>query len=132
MPDVAGLGESEARSQLAALGLVVTVESRPSRDRETGTVTEQAPDRGTLVAPGSTVTLGISSGPPRSVPVPPLVGLTADEAARVLQQAGLVPDIGIAEPPTGTDSRPGRVWKQSPEAGTVLDEGQTTQVWARR
>jgi beta-lactam-binding protein with PASTA domain len=76
--------------------------------------------------------VGISSGPPRSIPVPVLIGLTADEAARVLQQAGLVADIGIADPPTGTDSPPGRVWKQSPAAGTALDEGQAVQIWARR
>jgi penicillin-binding protein 1A len=131
MPGLAGLAEGEARSQLTALGLVVTVQPRPSRDRAAGTVAEQTPARGTLVAPGSTVTLGISSGPPRSVTVPPLVGLTADEAARVLQRAGLVADIGIAEPPSGTSTRPGRVWKQSPAAGTVLDEGETTQLWAR-
>ena len=131
-PDVAGLAEGAARSQLVALGLAVSVEPRPSRDRADGTVAEQTPPRGTLVTPGSTVTLGISSGPPRSVTVPSLLGLTADEAARRLQQAGLVADIGIAEPPGGTDSRPGRVWKQSPAAGTVLDEGQTAQVWARR
>jgi beta-lactam-binding protein with PASTA domain len=132
MPDLAGLPEAEARAQLAALGLVVAAEPRPSRDRAPGTVADQTPPRGTLVTPGSTVTVGISSGPPRAIPVPSLIGLTADEAARVLQQAGLVADIGIAEPPSGTDSQPGRVWKQSPAAGTVLDEGQAVQIWVRK
>jgi beta-lactam-binding protein with PASTA domain len=29
-------------------------------------------------------------------------------------------------------ARPGQVWKQSPDGGAVVDEGQTVRIWARR
>jgi penicillin-binding protein 1A len=131
MPDLAGLAVVEARNRLTALGLVVSNETRPSRERGPGMVIDQTPVAGTLVAPGTTVTLTGSSGPPRTIPVPAVVGMPADEAARLLGDAGLPPDIVVGDPPGGTATGPGRVWKQSPAAGTPIDEGQPVQLWAR-
>ena len=131
IPDTAGLAVVEARTRLAALGLLVTTETRPSRQRGAGMVIEQTPAPGTLVTPGTTVTLTGSSGPPRTVAVPAVVGMPADDAARLLQAAGLPPDIVVGDPPGGTAAGPGRVWKQSPPAGTPIDEGQPVQLWAR-
>jgi penicillin-binding protein 1A len=131
MPDLAGLAVVQARIRLAALGLLVTNETRPSRERRAGMVIDQTPAAGIMVTPGTTVTLTGSSGPPRTITVPAVVGMPADEAARVLQASGLPPDIVVGDPPSGTATGPGRVWKQSPPAGTPIDQGQPVQLWAR-
>ncbi|MGH9040648.1 MAG: PASTA domain-containing protein, partial [Acidimicrobiia bacterium] len=97
----------------------------------TGVVVEQAPAAGALAAPGSPVTVMVSSGPPRTVSVPAVLGRSVDEVVRLLQEAGLTADVVVAEP-DGGGTRPGRVWKQDPAAGTSLDEGQSVRVFARR
>ncbi|HEV3364018.1 MAG TPA: PBP1A family penicillin-binding protein, partial [Acidimicrobiia bacterium] len=66
LPDVDGRYESQARGVLEAAGFKVVTERRPSRERASGMVTDQTPAPGTLVAPGATVVIGVSSGPPRA------------------------------------------------------------------
>jgi penicillin-binding protein 1A len=132
VPEVGGLAEAEAKARLEAAGLVMATESRASRDRPAGAVVEQNPGAGALAAPGSTVTVAMSTGPPRAVSVPAVLGRTVDEVVRALQDAGLVAEVVVAEPDGGQGARPGRVWKQEPGAGATLDEGQPVRVFARR
>lgn len=132
VPDVGGMPEAEARARLEAQGFVVSAEARASRDRPAGSVVEQAPGPGSLAAPGAAVALAVSSGPPRAVLVPRLVGLTADEAARALQAVGLAADVVVEDPPDGVAAQPGRAWKQSPAPGASLDEGAAVRLWAWR
>ncbi|MDQ3946687.1 MAG: PBP1A family penicillin-binding protein [Actinomycetota bacterium] len=132
VPEVGGLPEAEARARLEAAGLVMASEPRTSRDQAAGAVVEQSPGAGALAAPGSTVTVSVSTGPPRAVSVPAVLGRTVDEVVRALQEAGLVAEVVVAEPDDGMSTRPGRVWKQEPSAGTTLDEGQQVRVFARR
>jgi membrane peptidoglycan carboxypeptidase len=131
VPEVAGLPDSEAKARLQAAGLAMATESSASRDRPAGTVVEQNPGAGALAAPGSTVAVVVSTGPPRAVSVPAVLGHTVDEVVRALAEAGLVADVVVAEP-DGGQGRPGRVWKQEPSAGATLDEGQPVRVFARR
>jgi beta-lactam-binding protein with PASTA domain len=93
-------------------------------------VTDQTPSPGTPVTPGSSVIIGVSSGPPRSVVIANTIGLAVDQAARLLQQSGLNVDIVTEEPPADVSARPGRVWKQAPDGGAIVDEGQTVKLWA--
>jgi penicillin-binding protein 1A len=130
VPDVEGLAEADARARLEAAGFLVKVEARASRELPPGTVIEQAPGGGALAAPGTGVSLGLSSGPPRTVLVPSLMGLGAGEAARLVREAGLAAEVVVEGPPEGVADRPGRVWKQAPTPGTSLDEGQPVWLWA--
>jgi penicillin-binding protein 1A len=132
VPEVAGLVEAEAKARLEAAGLVMAGEPRASRDQPAGAVVDQNPAAGALAAPGSTVTVTVSTGPPRTVTVPGVLGRSVDEVARVLQEAGLGVEVVVAEPDGGQGGRPGRVWKQEPGAGSTLDEGQPVRVFARR
>ncbi|MGH9037913.1 MAG: PASTA domain-containing protein, partial [Acidimicrobiia bacterium] len=132
VPEVAGLAEGEARARLEAAGLVMAAEPRTSRDQPAGSVVEQNPGASALAAPGSTVTVVVSTGPPRVVSVPGVLGRTVDEVVRALAEAGLVAEVVVAEPDGDHGGRPGRVWKQEPGAGSNLDEGQSVRVFARR
>jgi penicillin-binding protein 1A len=132
LPDVRGQYETQARAVLEAAGFKVATERRPTRDRAGGMVADQTPAPGTLVTPGATVVIGVSSGPPRPVVIVNTVGLSVDQAARMLQASGLSVDIVIEDPPEGTSARPGRVWKQTPDGGAVIDEGQPVRIWAGR
>jgi len=131
LPDVRGQSESEARSALEAAGFTVETKRRATRERPAGIVADQTPTPGTPLPPGATVLIGVSSGPPRAVVIANTVGLSVDQAARMLQASGLAVEILVEDPPEGVNARPGRVWKQTPEAGAVVDEGQTVRIWAR-
>ena len=132
LPDVVGRNESQARTVLEAAGFKVETERRPTRERASGMVADQTPAPGTLVTPGTTVLIGVSSGPPRPVVIANTIGLSVDQAARMLQASGLSVDIVVEDPPEGAKVRPGRVWKQSPDAGALVDEGQTVRIWTSR
>jgi penicillin-binding protein 1A len=132
LPDVRGQYETQARHVLEAAGFTVQIERRPSRERAAGMVADQTPASGTPVMPGSTVVIGVSSGPPRPVVILNTVGMTVDMAARVLQASGLAVEIVVDDPPDGGKAAPGRVWKQTPDGGALVDEGQTVRIWARR
>jgi len=60
------------------------------------------------------------------------IGSSVDQAARMLQASGLNVDIVVEDPPDGVRAAPGRVWKQTPEGGALIDEGQTVRISARR
>ena len=132
LPDVGGQYESQAKTVLEAAGFKVEIDRRPSRERARGMVADQSPSPGTPVAPGSTVAIVVSSGPPRQIVIVNTIGFSVDEAARMLQASGLNVDIAVEDPPDGVKARPGRVWKQSPDGGALVDEGQTVRIWARR
>jgi penicillin-binding protein 1A len=131
LPDVAGQYETQAKTVLEAAGFKVVTERRPSRERASGMVTDQTPAPGTPVTPGTTVVIGVSSGPPRPIVVVNTIGLAVDQAARMLQASGLNVEIVVEEPPEDVRVGPGRVWKQEPGSGAVIDEGQTVKIWAR-
>jgi hypothetical protein len=62
VPPLLGLPEDRARAQLLAAGLQPRLEYR-SASQPAGTVVDADPEPGTVVPPGSTVTLVVSTGP---------------------------------------------------------------------
>jgi beta-lactam-binding protein with PASTA domain len=85
---------------------------------------DQEPAAGAAARPGATVMLVVADGPPRTNSVPSVLGAYADEASATLRAAGFTVDVLVrAEPPPGNPARAGRVWKQSPISGAVVDEG---------
>ncbi|MBR8742371.1 PASTA domain-containing protein [Nocardiopsis sp. MG754419] len=60
LPDVVGLDEAGARSEIAELGLLVEVVVAAESDRPEGEVTAQSPGAGAIVEPGSAVTLTVA------------------------------------------------------------------------
>ncbi|MFC4554772.1 penicillin-binding protein [Georgenia faecalis] len=70
VPGVVGQDEGSAVAALGAAGLGAQVVAQPS-DQPAGTVISTDPGGGAAVAPGSTVTVVVSSGPAPEPPAPP-------------------------------------------------------------
>jgi len=128
---VVGENVITATQELTQRGFRVQIVSAPSRLYPPNYVTAQDPPAGTQTRPGATIVLTVANGRPRSITVPTLVGMSADAAAATLRGAGLVPDVKVeVEPEPVPPNSQGRVWKQSPISGTVLDEGSSVTLWA--
>lgn len=117
VPAVEGLAEAEAVSRVEAEGLDADVTRAPS-DAEEGTVFEQEPGAGADVDEGSTVRLGVSSGP-EDAAVPNAVGMTEAVARDRLVAAGF--EVQTREVFSEKDA--GTVIAQEPSAGARAAEG---------
>ncbi len=117
VPDVKGLTVSQATDALAAKNLAVAdqhIEDYHDSIEEGAVIGIAAKDDGTDWVPGDTVTLITSLGP-ELFAVPDVTGLTRDEAAQTLSDAGFTPEwnaIWSAFPNsftsvTGTDTSAG-------------------------
>ena len=114
VPDVVTYSWSDAEKSLESAGLVAHYTGDPS-----GVVTAQDVAAGTMVAPGTIVTVTLTVPTPQ-VTVPDLSGMSLTEAEDATDQAGLALDY------TGPDD--GTVSDQSPAAGTQVDQGSTVNV----
>lgn len=86
--DVIGHDVERAAQELQADGFVVGINEVYSDSIEEGLVISSSPDRGSMAAPGSTVTLTVSKGKGQ-ISVPSVsVGMTYAEAAEALRDAG--------------------------------------------
>jgi serine/threonine-protein kinase len=119
VPSLKGLTEQEARNLLEQRQLVAAVEQVESNE-PAGRVVGQSPAEGSGAAPGDTVTIQVSEGPPTS-PVPGVVGQECGEAEKTLEDAGFEVRIGIIDR--------GRVRIQNPSAGTGLPPGAEVTIW---
>ncbi|MCZ7536304.1 MAG: PASTA domain-containing protein [Acidimicrobiia bacterium] len=118
-----------AADLLGDAGYVVALEERGDVEFPPGTVLAQRPEAHAPVTPGAEVTLVVAREP-RSLTVPLLLGMTAEDAETTAHFVGL--DIRIvveAEPPPGAAERDGRVWRQSIVSGTRVDESSEITVW---
>jgi serine/threonine-protein kinase len=88
VPSVIGLPLKQAKQQIEAAGLQVDVRREPSDNVPKGRVVAQDPDPLTLLPPGDTVELTVSTGSP-DVVVPYVIGKDKDEARQILVDAGL-------------------------------------------
>jgi serine/threonine-protein kinase len=125
VPNVSGVSQADAEQTLADLGLEVDVVRNPSEDVAEGTVFAQLPTAGTIVAPGSTVAIVVSSGPPAeeaSVSVPDVVGEELPDAQETLAKAGLKSN---PVPVPGTEENADDVLGQAPVGGTMVPPGTT-------
>jgi len=90
--DVIGHESSRAQGELAGDGFNVSVKEEHSEERA-GLVIGTSPERGTLVDPGSTVTIIVSKGRAQ-VTIPDVrVGMTYEEAVEELEDAGFEGDV---------------------------------------
>jgi serine/threonine-protein kinase len=119
VPDVVGKTQEEADQILRDADFVVVIEQVEVEDVEPGTVAEQAPAAGQEVAPASTVTIKISSGP-GTVQVPDVTNRTAEEASGILGEAG----FGVQSREEASDQvENGRVIRSEPGAGSAVEPG---------
>ncbi|GHH34689.1 Stk1 family PASTA domain-containing Ser/Thr kinase [Streptomyces candidus] len=123
MPTVTGQGVEDATATLEGLGLKVDVApGQVHSPAEAGKVARQSVPAGTRLGQGERVTLTVSKGP-RMVAVPDVLGKQADEAARVLKEAGFQVEV---ERPLLSFSKV--IEKQSVSGGSQAPEGSTITV----
>jgi len=120
--DLVGLSLLDARSALAAVGLVITLTEAVPSDQPQGTVLKVTPEPGSTITAGSGVVLQIASG---EVSVPSLIGVEALQAKTLLVQAGfLVREVEAFD----SSQPPGVVIRQAPDGGTTQTIGQPVTI----
>ena len=120
--DLVGLSLIDARSSLAAVGLVIASTQAVPSDRPQGTVLKVSPEPGSTISAGSGVVLQIASG---EVEVPSLIGIDAIQAKTLLVQAGfLVREVEAFD----SSQPPGVVIRQAPDAGTTQTIGKSVTI----
>ncbi|MGO9144284.1 MAG: PASTA domain-containing protein [Streptosporangiaceae bacterium] len=87
LPSFVGQQVSAAQATAQQGGYQITWVQDARSSQPSGTITRQSPAAGTPVAAGEVVTVWVSPGPPL-VTVPNVIGMGAQQAAQVLQQAG--------------------------------------------
>lgn len=127
VPDLDGMTQEEAANALAPLGLHVgVVTHRQDSDASRGTVIEQYPEQGEVLENGGTVDLTLSDQPLMR-DVPNVLGKTLEETRQRLKEYDLQLGDVHYEYATGYDV--GEVFRQSPESGTQLRQGDSVNVW---
>jgi eukaryotic-like serine/threonine-protein kinase len=96
VPSLDSLGIDQARTQLAAVGLILGDVIGQDSAKPQGTVLNLDPPAGRLVLRGSVVRLTVASGQNL---VPPLLGLSRAQAIANVLSAGLVPVLAAAPDP---------------------------------
>jgi len=115
--DVTGFQFEDARQLLEADGLVVVPQFENDDEAEIGEVIRTDPPAHTEVEVGSTVDVFVSAGT-ETVAVPPVVGLSEEEARRVIEDAGLV--VGDVDEEPDPNIEEGFVISSSPVAGQEI------------
>ena len=127
VPDLDGMTQEEAANALAPLGLHVgVVTHRQDSDAPRGTVIKQYPEQGEVLENGGTVDLTLSDQPLMR-DVPNVLGKTLEETRQRLKEYDLQLGDVHYEYATGYDV--GEVFRQSPESGTQLRQGDSVNVW---
>jgi len=124
LPNVVGLDQAGATSQLQALGLDVAVQTASSKSAAAGQVLKSSPGSGANVVRGDTVTLTVSSGPKQTT-VTAVVGEDRDSAISDLQDDGFTVRVVTAAVTSGRQAD--KVLAQSPAGGTA-PEGSTVTI----
>ncbi|GAA4124271.1 Stk1 family PASTA domain-containing Ser/Thr kinase [Nocardioides fonticola] len=125
VPDVVRMTEAKANAAIGDAGFVVGTPSfEPSDTIPSGRVISQDPAANSFEAPGTTITLVISSGKPQTA-VPDVVNQLRAQAKTALEAANLVASFKMIE----SDEPKGTVVRTSPEPGTELEEGSTVTVY---
>ncbi len=121
IPEVAGMNATQAQKALEDAGFAVTQEFQPDPEVPRNFAIGTDPTVGSNLARGSSVTLIVSSGP-EITDVPDVRDQPAEDARRILQEAGLTVDPTLREEPHEEIPR-GHVIEQSPAAGSQVNKG---------
>ena len=115
--------QAQAERQIRAAHLVPSVKKAPNEKFPKGIVYDQDPAAGSKVDKGGTVTIFVSTGPPK-VNVPTVKGKTWSDAQQELTDAGFKPEEHFVP---GGKTR-GIVSATDPPAGTAAPKGSTVRV----
>jgi eukaryotic-like serine/threonine-protein kinase len=122
VPNVEGQQQSAAETALQNAGFTVSVQQDTTSTQAAGTVVNQNPVGGTMVDPGSKITIFVSG----AASVPNVVGLSEQSAQASLQSAGFKVSVQTVAGPANTS--PGNVWQQNPNANTTAAPGTTVTI----
>jgi eukaryotic-like serine/threonine-protein kinase len=125
VPQVSGLPVKQATEQVTKAGLVPKEIDQPNANVQKGIVISTDPANGSLVAKGTTVTLKVSSGPPK-VKVPDVVHQSDTNARNTLVNAGFQVHEQTDQNSTAP---PNTVVRQNPQAGTLAAHGATVTIF---
>ncbi len=129
--DLAGQTENDARRMLRTAGftnVATTVQEQNSETVEEGRVIGTNPSMETAVDKDTEITLILSIGPAsKPTDVPRLSGMTEADARDALREANLNP--GSVDWEYSDDVPEGRVIRQSPEAGSTVEEDTQVDIW---
>lgn len=129
VPEVRGTGPELAQQYLAGAGLRnVAVHETPDPAAPAGTVIGTDPAASATVRPAEQVVLLVSTGP-EQVTAPDVVGMSAEDAAARLGDAGLAAGARTA---VSDDAAAGTVVGQHPEAGTEVAAGSAVDLAVSR
>lgn len=126
VPDVVGMQKSEAVKALEDADLKVQVATSPSDDVAVDEVLSSNPPAGASVAFESTVKITVSAGPD-SVRVPNLSGLSADDAKKALEDAGL--KVGAITSEDAPYVPKDQVVRSEPAIGSSAAPGSAVDLW---
>lgn len=126
VPDLVGKTMAEALESVSAEGLQLQEGGAPEASTEVaeGAIARQEPAYGGSMEKGRSVQVWLSAGPP-PVPVPNLVGMTAEEAAEALRERELEATV-VTE--SRADREAGRVFAQDPGAGREVKVGSVIEI----
>jgi eukaryotic-like serine/threonine-protein kinase len=125
VPQVSGLTVKQATTQVEKAGLKPKVVHQSSTTVQKNTVISTSPANGTLVAKGTTVTLTVSSGPPK-VTVPNVLHQREPVARSTLENKGFRVKEVTDENST---ARPNTVVRQDPRPDTSVTKGSTVTLF---
>ena len=126
VPNVVGLSQADAKSQIEAAGLEweLNPEKVASDTVDKDAVASTDPAGGTQAEKGSTVRVTISSGPD-SVTLPDnLVGMSPDDARQAVEALGLKWEVNSSKVASDTVAE-GKVAQTNPSPGSKVKAGQT-------
>jgi serine/threonine-protein kinase len=124
VPNVRGLPEAEARSNLEAAGFIALMGQRElSAEAKPGTVLRQSVPGGQHLPKGHQVTLTVADALPK---VPNVAGLGTAEARVLVEKEGFKLEVG--EPLVDAQVAAGKIVKQGPVADTPYEKGKTVLV----
>ena len=126
IPNVEGLPQQEALTELQAAGFVVSIVEEASADVAEGLVIRANPSVGSEIRQGATVTITVSTGR-EMINIPDVSGMTLEDAARALEEAGLVLNQNVREE-NSDDVESGLVIDQNPEAGQEVVVGSSVSL----
>lgn len=121
VPQVVGKTSSEAELEIRGAGFVPRVQKQYDDKWAENTVMSQDPKGNSQAAKGSTVTVLVSQGKsPGKVKMPNLLGMTLEQATKLIQDNDLV--IGTTTREPSSQYYINQVCKQSVAAGTMVDQ----------
>jgi serine/threonine-protein kinase len=129
VPDVSGLDGALAQRLITAAGLTATQVESVQVASAPGITMLTRPPAGSVLAPGTGVTLVVSRGAP-TIPVPDLLGMSQADARTRVEVEGL--QLGTATRRRTAAANPGTVVAQQPAAGTLAAPGTVVDIVVAR